>query len=298
MSKTVLVGVDEHPTAHDAVVLGAALAAATHDELAVAHVYPLDPMADAIALGAPAANPLRDEATEIVRQAIADVAPEARVVVAPARSVAQGMHLQAVGERAEIIVVGSSHRGQVGRAALGTHSTRVVHGAPCAVAVAPRGFAETAAHIRTIAVALDRSEEAADALAFARRVATATDAHLRLVACLPPQVAEWGRYRYVPNQLGYADLARQVADQVLGVARPGEETEVRDGSVAKALIDVSQSVDLLVMGSRSYGPSRRLLLGSVSEAVVRGSHCPVVVLPRSARAESAADTVAAPAAAT
>jgi hypothetical protein len=52
------------------------------------------------------------------------------------------------------------------------------------------------------------------------------------------------------------------------------------------------------MGSRSYGPSRRLLLGSVSEAVVRSSHCPVVVLPRSARTEAAAETVAPQAAAT
>jgi nucleotide-binding universal stress UspA family protein len=208
------------------------------------------------------------------------------------------MHVQAVGERAEIIVVGSSHRSPVGRAALGTHSTRVVHGAPCAVAVAPRGFAETRGRVQTIAVAMDRSDEAADALAFARRMAEATGARLRLVACLPPQVAEWGRYRYVPNQLGYEDLARQVADQVLSVARPGEDTEVRDGSVAKALIDISQGVDLLVMGSRSYGPSRRLLLGSVSEAVVRGSHCPVVVLPRSARAEAAADTATAQVAAT
>jgi nucleotide-binding universal stress UspA family protein len=120
-------------------------------------------------------------------------------------------------------------------------------------------------------------------------MADATGARLHLVACLPPQVAEWGRYRYVPNQLGYDDLARQVVERVLSVARPGEETEVRDGSVSKALIDVSQGVDLLVMGSRSYGPARRLLLGSVSEAVVRGSHCPVVVLPRSARAETAAD---------
>jgi len=287
MTKTVLVGVDEHPTAHDAVVLGAALAAAMHDELVVAHVYPIDPMADAIALGAPAANPLREEATTIVRDAIADVAPDARVVVAPARSVAQGMHLQATGEHAEVIVVGSSHRGAVGRAALGTHSTRVVHGAPCAVAVAPRGLAEHGVDIKTIAVALDRSEEAADALTYARRMAGATGARMRLVACLPPQVAEWGRYRYVPNQLGYEDLARRIADQVLSVARPGEETEVRDGSVAKALIDVSRGVDLLVMGSRSYGPSRRLLLGSVSEVVVRGCHCPVVVLPRSARAETA-----------
>jgi nucleotide-binding universal stress UspA family protein len=173
-----------------------------------------------------------------------------------------------------------------------------VHGAPCAVAIAPRGLAEHGVDVKTVAVAMDRSDEAADALDVARRIAGAMGARVHLVACLPPQVAEWGRYRYVPNQPGYEDLARQIADQVLSVARPDESTEVRDGSVPNALIDVSRSVDLLVMGSRSYGPARRLLLGSVSEAVVRRSHCPVVVLPRSARAEADADVATPQAAAT
>jgi nucleotide-binding universal stress UspA family protein len=298
MSKTILVGVDQHSTARDAVVLGAALAAATGAELAVAHVYPLDPMADAMALGAPAANPLHDEAQEIVAQSTVGIIPEPRRIVAPSRSVAAGLHLQAVGEGAEIIVVGSSHRGTIGRAALGTHATRVVQGAPCAVAIAPRGLAQHGARLRTIAVALDGSDEAADALGFARRLAAATTADLRLVTVLPPQIAEWGRYRYVPNQFGYEERARKEAERVLTVARPAEETEIRTGSVAAALIDVSREVDLLVMGSRSYGPVRRVLLGGVSDVVIRSSDCPVLVMPRSARSVATADTAAAQAATT
>jgi nucleotide-binding universal stress UspA family protein len=35
---------------------------------------------------------------------------------------------------------------------------------------------------------------------------------------------------------------------------------------------------LIVMGSRSLGGIRRALLGSVSEAVVRHAHCPVMVV--------------------
>jgi len=288
MSMTVMVGVDEHPTARDAVVLGAALAAAAHDELAVAHVYPLDPMADRLTLGAPSSNPLREEANEIVERAVAGLAPAARRVVAPARSVAQGLHLQAEGERAELIVVGSSHRGPVGRTALGTHATRVVHGAPCAVAIAPRGLAQHDVLLRSIAVAIDGSAEASAALVFARRLVGATAANLRLVTVLPPQIAEWGRYRYVPDQLGYEELARKQAERVLGVAHPGEDTEICSGGVVTALLDVSRGVDLLVMGSRSYGPIRRVLLGTVSDAVVRGSQCPVVVMPKSAHVAASA----------
>jgi hypothetical protein len=37
---------------------------------------------------------------------------------------------------------------------------------------------------------------------------------------------------------------------------------------------------LLVLGSRGYGPVRRVLLGSVSGELVRGAACPVLVVPR------------------
>jgi nucleotide-binding universal stress UspA family protein len=298
MSKTVLVGVDHHPTARDAVVLGATLASAANDELAVAHIYPLDPMADRLVLGAPGANPLREEAKAIVERAIAGIAPDARTIVAPARSVAAGLHLQAAGERAELIVVGSSHRGAIGRAAIGTQSTRIVQGAPCAVAIAPRGLAEAGLALRDIAVAVDGSDEAADALDFARRLAERTSAQLRLVTVQPPLLADWGRYRYVPAHAGDDAYARKEAERTLAVARPDEKTEIRSGAVAGALIDVSSEVDLLVMGSRSYGPVRRLLLGGVSDLVVRASDCPVVVLPRSARTEDAGPPATTAAAAT
>ena len=39
-------------------------------------------------------------------------------------------------------------------------------------------------------------------------------------------------------------------------------------------------VDLLVCGSRAYGPARHVLLGSVTHAVIRDASCPVVVVPR------------------
>ena len=44
----------------------------------------------------------------------------------------------------------------------------------------------------------------------------------------------------------------------------------------------SQDVDLLFCGSRGYGLSGQVLLGSVSARVIRGAHCPVVVVPRGA----------------
>ncbi|HSS43092.1 MAG TPA: universal stress protein [Solirubrobacterales bacterium] len=38
--------------------------------------------------------------------------------------------------------------------------------------------------------------------------------------------------------------------------------------------------DLLVAGSRNYGPVRRVLLGSVSTQLMHRAPCPVLVVPR------------------
>ena len=53
------------------------------------------------------------------------------------------------------------------------------------------------------------------------------------------------------------------------------------GPVVDALAELSlDEYDLLVIGSRGYGPVRRVLLGGVSSRVVRHSKVPVVVTPR------------------
>ena len=53
---------------------------------------------------------------------------------------------------------------------------------------------------------------------------------------------------------------------------------------ADTLVRVSENLDLLVCGSRGYGPLRAVLLGGVSRRVVAEAHCPVIVLPRGVEA--------------
>jgi nucleotide-binding universal stress UspA family protein len=43
-------------------------------------------------------------------------------------------------------------------------------------------------------------------------------------------------------------------------------------------------VDLLICGSRGYGPARSVLLGGVTRRVTAEAHCPVIVLPRGTEA--------------
>ena len=55
-------------------------------------------------------------------------------------------------------------------------------------------------------------------------------------------------------------------------------SEVCEGPAAVRLLEISRNVDLLVLGSRRHGPVRRLMLGSVCDAVVREAACPVLVI--------------------
>ena len=70
-------------------------------------------------------------------------------------------------------------------------------------------------------------------------------------------------------QTRMAELAGVEGEAVLGIA--GEE-----------LAAFGARVDLLILGSRGYGPVRRLMLGSTSEHLASNARCPLLVLPRQA----------------
>ena len=71
------------------------------------------------------------------------------------------------------------------------------------------------------------------------------------------------------------DLQHAVAS-VDGAAVTGDLIE---GDPADALARMSADFDLLVLGSRSYGPLRAALLSGVSGVLVRRAACPLMVVP-------------------
>jgi len=186
---------------------------------------------------------------------------------------------------ADAIVLGSPHRGAVGRALLGSVAEGVLHGAPCAAVVAPRGYAGNGhGPFATIAVAYDGTPEAKAALSRARALAEESRAALRLLTVVAPPVA-------LPGAAGYAPVNPPDPDKVIaegvsaaGVAVPVDGRRL-DGPPAQALAEACEDgVDLLVAGSRGYGPMTRLLLGSVSSRLVAIAPCPVLVVPRPGKA--------------
>jgi len=212
-------------------------------------------------------------------------------------SPARGLHDTAVSERADLIVVGSSHHGPLARLLLGSVGERLLSGAPCAVAVAPRGHgARDPRAIDTITAAFDGSPEAHIALRTAHELATRTGASLRVVMVIEPPAAIPGQFVPLPGlepletieraeALQRQELAAQAAlDSALHALgdRVEAEREVLFGSdPAAAILDAAaRNVDLLVLGSRAYGPAHRTLVGSVSAGVLRHAPCPVLVTPR------------------
>jgi len=85
-----------------------------------------------------------------------------------------------------VIVIGSGSPNPVEQIVLGDEAREVLDGAPCAVAVASRGYAARAHGLRTIGVAYDGSAESEKALATARTIAAEHHAALSAFESLHP----------------------------------------------------------------------------------------------------------------
>jgi nucleotide-binding universal stress UspA family protein len=182
----------------------------------------------------------------------------------------------------DAIVVGSPHRGPIGRVLIGSVARNLLNGAPCEVFVAPHGYAEDP-HVGfgTIAVGYDGAPEAKQALRRAEALALLGNSKLRLITAVSTPA-------YMPGPVGYAPMPVPPAVEELqseAVAsldpRLGVEQRRGDGSPGSVLERESEEgVDLLVLGSRGYGPLTRVLLGSVSRRAAQEAACPVLVVPR------------------
>ena len=98
-----------------------------------------------------------------------------------------------------------------------------------------------------------------------------------------PQVAPPGRAYREALELARGAAARAGRETAAELAPdvPAIVHAVVESPVA-ALVEAPERLDLLVCGSRGYGPLRRVLLSSVSRPLSHMARCPLVVLPRAA----------------
>lgn len=185
-------------------------------------------------------------------------------------------------EEVDTIVIGSPHRGAVGRTLIGSVADGLLHGAPCEAMVAPRGFAaEEHGPFRTIAVAYDDTPEAKAALERAEEIALACRAKIVVFTVSAPPTVVPGATGYTPTipPEGGSIVTRTVK----GVDERLDATgRALNGVPGPAIVEACEEAgaDLLVAGSRGYGPVMRVLLGSVSTQLAHKAPCPVLVVPR------------------
>jgi nucleotide-binding universal stress UspA family protein len=294
MARTVLIGVDGSRRAADAMAVGALLAPALEAEPAplYAHPYELE------GAGGEHEQQVRSVAETSAHQAQAHLggsrAPRLELVAD--RSPARALHAAAEEPDVAAIVVGSSHRGPVGRVLPGGVAQRLLSGAPCPIVVAPAGFvARQPLGLGTIGIGFDGSADSTSALEMAAGLARVNDGPLLVIA-----VHERIGFGHVPvaadqaatsiNQQIRADLSRKVDEAITGLGMADQATAtLREGDAATALAKESERLGLVVVGSRGYGPLGSVLLGGVSNRLLSRSACPVMVVPATPAPAPSAD---------
>lgn len=292
MTGPVIVATDLTEYARPALLNGRAHAAAVGAPLVVCHVvldvfrnHPLVP--DPTDNGFLIESNVIARAAELASEQVANVlGPDAskpggvRVAVETGAPDEEIVRL-AEREGASIIVVGAKPREGTQRV-LGHVAERVVRYADTSVLVAR----ETSEH-RKIMVTTDFSEGSLPALRVAQAIAQ-SGGEVTLVHVVAPTSSMWSS-AFMPLGDTWAPPPKSAIDQLDALGRKTlanlakeygfAHFEQLSGAPADAIVERAESrgVDLIVMGSRGRKGLARLVLGSVAEKVIRGSHCSVLV---------------------
>ncbi|MDR1392414.1 MAG: universal stress protein [Bifidobacteriaceae bacterium] len=242
----------------------------------------------------------------------AALAEGARAVVDSAISQVKAIHLDVEGhaapgdaagvlveasKNASLVVVGTRGKGGFAERLLGTVSTALPVHAHCPTVVVPNSWQlapNDAAEgsqplVRRLAVGVDGSEASRVALKHAIDAAIDWQAELVAVSSMPI-ASGTSLFAWAPGQVDHAavlaelddEIERLIAEELSGRNLPDGFTvrhHALDGTASSLLVELSENVDLVVVGSRGRGGFTGLLLGSTSQAVLHHARCPVMVVP-------------------
>lgn len=292
----VVIGTTGDAGSDDAAALGIALTRTLHATPVVTHVRPEAwQVVGAGRVDAEWDRYLEESSRDIVAATVARHAEALEPLgvqtdVGRHRSSGTGLEELAVRRGADWIVIGSAPGGVRGRIESGSTSEHLLHGSSVPVALAPAGYADGAPErIGRLVVAIETTRHQAQ-LAPIVEIARGLGLPVVFVTIVRRTT------RIYTTQLG-ADAE----DEVLAVLRADAEAAL---AAALALVppeaaayasgevltgdDVTAALmrfdwrpdDLLVCGSSTLGPLRRVLLGDMTFRILRGSPAPVLVMPR------------------
>jgi nucleotide-binding universal stress UspA family protein len=283
MFKTIVVGVDGREGGRDALSLAGRLALLGGGDLTAVRVLPFDYYVSR-AGAPPYASVAEQDAERELADELAAAGLTARTQVVGDQSPARALHRIAEAERADVIVVGSTHHSAVGRVFAGDDAAAALHGSTCAVAVAPRGLAASEwKTVQKIGVGFDGGPEARQALTLAVALAQDCGASIAVQSVVVTPIPYADFTAYDTDWLERSEeFAAQQLNEAIADLRVDAAADVVVGAPVDELVELSATVDLLVLGSRAWGPVRRTVIGSTAANLMRKAHCPVLVLPRGA----------------
>ncbi|MBB1256663.1 universal stress protein [Streptomyces sp. OF3] len=272
-----------------------ALDAATRreTELLVVHVWVWPPQVTSLPEPMPEAPPPgQDPVLDWVKEQLHDRRdlPEVRYTTMSGSPAAV---LPEMAPQAQLMVLGSRGRGGFASLLLGSNSRATAARAACPVVVVPhkeRGGGALAEPYGRVVLGLETSETAAPVVEFALAEARRRGAVLQVVTTHPvpfSSLSMLGNYPDATDPEG-PEIARVTADAQRDRLRPYLERyegvvveyTIAPGDAAGRLVAASETADVVVVGRhrRRMHPGG-LAMGSVTNAVLLHSQCPVAVVP-------------------
>jgi nucleotide-binding universal stress UspA family protein len=142
---------------------------------------------------------------------------------------------------------------------------------------------------RSILLATDSSDEASLATQAAAELSKATGSEVYIAYVLPTDAQLIGPHAYTDEvresliegaERDARSFLEEQAERVRSEGGKVADTHLRAGHPDKEIVRLARvlGVGTIMMGSRGIGAVERMLIGSVSESVVRHAHCPVYVV--------------------
>jgi nucleotide-binding universal stress UspA family protein len=283
----VVAGVDGSECALQAVRWAAAEAARRHVPLRLVSTYawPSGRLVGDPGLGVDPREVLRSAAGEqlaAAAAAAARVAPDQQVQQVPVEGFPAAV-LQAESAHAALVVLGDRGLGGFTGLLLGSVAVTLAAHAACPVVVVREDEpAPAAARTEPVVVGVDGSPAGEAAVAFAFEAAAMRGVPLVALHTWHDLLVDATMAPLLDFDALDADEREVLAERLAGWSEKYPDVAVRRRVArdrpAHALIRESASAQLVVVGSRGRGGLAGMLLGSVSQAVLRHAHCPVAVV--------------------
>jgi len=237
---------------------------------------------------------LASRATESL-QRLVDQLPgdlDISVTVHHSTSVPNGLMELADQHGADLVVVGSSSSGLLGRVALGSVTERLVHTSRVPVALAPRGYPSSPVPVQRLTAAFRGDGDAASPISAAAELATQWKVRLRIASfTVRPFTMFGGSIERSAEELVVQQWTHRTTDAAV---RQLDEARARSGHAdvdlvigtgtewREAVDDIAwEPGDVLLLGSSAAGPLAQVFLGTAASKILRHAPVPVMIVPRS-----------------